>query len=82
MSLSPLQLKSTLLSQETIPLTRAINLQITQTQSHYTHNEELTVDCPECFDTMVKVHESDKIRYHCENCDLVIPEMEVREFIG
>jgi hypothetical protein len=81
MSLSPLQLKSTLLSQETIPLTRAINLQITQTQSPYTHNEELTVDCPECFDTMVKIHESDKIRYHCENCDLIIPEMEVQEFI-
>jgi Zn finger protein HypA/HybF involved in hydrogenase expression len=31
-----------------------------------------TVDCPDCFDTMVKIYDSDKIRYRCENCDLMI----------
>ncbi len=74
-------MKSTLLAQQTIPLTRANNLQVAQTHdSTYVQNEELTVDCPDCFDTMVKIYDSDKIRYYCENCDLVISEMEVQGF--
>ena len=36
--------------------------------------EENVVDCPDCFDSMIKAYESDKLRYHCENCDLVIGE--------
>jgi hypothetical protein len=71
-------------SQQTILLTRIDDLQVDYTylDSSRLNPEELSTDCPDCFDTMVKVHESDKIRYHCENCDLVIPEIEVQEFIG
>jgi ribosomal protein S27E len=36
--------------------------------------EELVVDCPDCFDTMIKVYDLDKARYQCENCDLTIGE--------
>jgi hypothetical protein len=36
--------------------------------------EELVVDCPDCFDTMIKVYDLDKARYQCENCDLKIGE--------
>jgi Fe-S oxidoreductase len=36
--------------------------------------EELVVDCPDCFDTMIKIYDSDKPRYQCENCDLTIGE--------
>jgi ribosomal protein S27E len=74
-------MKSTLLAQQTIPLMRANNLRIAQTHdSTYVQNEEPIVDCPDCFDTMVKIYDSDKIRYRCENCDLVIPEIAVQGF--
>ena len=36
--------------------------------------KELEVDCPDCFDTMIKVYDLDKARYQCENCDLTIGE--------
>jgi hypothetical protein len=36
------------------------------------YQEEHTVDCPDCFDTMVKIYDLDKLRYRCENCDLII----------
>jgi hypothetical protein len=40
-------MKSTLLTQQTLPLTKANNLQVAQTQdSTYVQDEELTVDCP------------------------------------
>jgi hypothetical protein len=29
---------------------------------------------------MVKIYDPDEVRYQCENCDLVLPEMEVQEF--
>ena len=75
-------MKSTLLTQEAKTFTKTYNLQIAQNpQSFYDQIEEHTVDCPDCFDTMVKTFELDKIRYYCENCDLVIPEMEVYGFI-
>ena len=34
--------------------------------------EEQTADCPDCFDTMIKIYDSDKLRYQCENCDLIL----------
>jgi hypothetical protein len=36
------------------------------------YQEEQIVDCPDCFDTMVKIYDSDRLRYQCENCDLLI----------
>ncbi|HJT50294.1 MAG TPA: hypothetical protein VJ729_19115 [Nitrososphaeraceae archaeon] len=71
----------TLLAQQTISLTRENNLQLAQTHdSTYVQTEEPTVDCPDCFDTMVKIYQADKIRYHCENCDLIIPDIEVQVY--
>jgi hypothetical protein len=76
-------LKSTLLTQETQPIAKADSLQIVQNcETLYVQNEEHTVDCPDCFDTMVKIYDSDRIRYYCENCDLIIPEIGVYGFIG
>jgi hypothetical protein len=75
------QMKSTLLTQQTTPPTRTNNLQVGQTyDSTYVQDEEPTVDCPDCFDIMVKIYGSDKIRYLCENCDLIIPEIAVQGF--
>jgi ribosomal protein S27E len=72
-------MKSRLLAQRTISLTRADNLQGAQTHdSTYVQTEEQTVNCPDCFDTMVKIYQTDKIRYQCENCDLIIPDIEVQ----
>ena len=31
-----------------------------------------SVDCPDCFDTMTKLYDWDKIRYVCENCGLTM----------
>jgi formamidopyrimidine-DNA glycosylase len=76
-------LKSTLLTQETQPIAKADSLRIVQNcETLYVQNEEHTVDCPDCFDTMVKIYDSDRIRYYCENCDLIIPEIGVYGFIG
>jgi hypothetical protein len=36
--------------------------------------------CPECFDKMIRFFDSDKVRYECENCDLVVPEVGVQNF--
>jgi transposase-like protein len=34
------------------------------------YQEESIIDCPDCFDTMIKVYDSeDRTRYYCENCD-------------
>jgi Fe-S oxidoreductase len=67
-----------ILSQKAVILERAeINLEeITQTLTDLQPEpeEELVVDCPECFDTMIKIYDSDKARYQCENCDLTIGE--------
>jgi Zn finger protein HypA/HybF involved in hydrogenase expression len=72
-SLCGLQLNSTLLTQETKPFTKADNLQSAlNDENHYVEYEDLNVDCPDCFDTMIKIHELDNIRYYCENCDLII----------
>ena len=74
-----LHLKSTLLTQETNTFNKSDSLQIAQNaEIPYEQTEEYAVDCPDCFDTMVKTYDSDKIRYQCENCDLIIPDIEVQ----
>jgi hypothetical protein len=69
-----------MLVQERTHSSKADNLQITQTYDIWSESEERSVDCPDCFDTMVKVSNYDKVRYQCENCDLVIPEMRMQQF--
>ncbi len=74
-------MKNTILAQQTIPLSRSDNLQKIQTHNiPYSENREFSTDCPDCFDTMVKIYDLDKVRYQCENCDLVISEMSVQGF--
>lgn len=34
-------------------------------------SEEESIDCPDCFDAMIKFYYWDSIRYRCENCDLI-----------
>ena len=66
-----------ILAQKAIILEKADNLEIDQTQGDLQleqESEELVVDCPDCFDTMIKVYDLDKARYQCENCDLTIGE--------
>jgi ribosomal protein S27E len=31
-----------------------------------------SLDCPDCFDTMLKFYDWDKMKYICENCGLTI----------
>ena len=33
-------------------------------------SEEESIDCPDCFDAMIKFYDWDSIRYRYENCDL------------
>jgi len=33
---------------------------------------EESLDCPDCFDTTMKLYDWDKVRYRCENCGLTI----------
>ena len=35
---------------------------------------EESIDCPDCFDAMIKFYDWDSIRYRCENCDLILSE--------
>jgi hypothetical protein len=72
-------LTKTILSQKAVILERADNnleeiADQTPTDLQPEPEEELVVDCPDCFDTMIKIYVSDKARYHCENCDLAIGE--------
>ena len=78
-----LRLKSTLLTQKTNTFTKADSLQIAQNpEIPYEQTEEHTVDCPDCFDTMVKIYDSERISYYCENCDFIISEMGAHSFAG
>jgi ribosomal protein S27E len=65
-----------ILAQKAVILEEADNLEIDQKEADQAEQEEkeeeLVVDCPDCFDTMIKVYDSDKLRYQCENCDLTI----------
>jgi hypothetical protein len=38
--------------------------------------EEESIDCPDCFDAMIKFYDWDTIRYRCENCDLILKSNE------
>lgn len=31
-----------------------------------------SMDCPDCFDTMLEFYDWDKMKYLCENCGLII----------
>jgi len=35
---------------------------------------EESVDCPDCYDAMIRFYDWDSIRYVCENCDLIFSE--------
>ena len=35
---------------------------------------EESIDCPDCYDAMIRFYDWDTIRYRCENCDLVLNE--------
>jgi ribosomal protein S27E len=64
----------TMPSQKIVILQSPEVLQIDQIQDNNLdgpNEEQAVVDCPDCFDTMIKVYDSDKIRYRCENCDLI-----------
>ena len=77
-SVCRLQLKSTILTQETKSFNKLHRVQVSQNpESSYENIEEYTVDCPDCFDTMIKIFEIDKMRYQCENC-LIISDIEVQ----
>jgi hypothetical protein len=67
----------------TIPSQKVITLQTpdAELQIHQKYYKDLdefneeqaqVVDCPDCYDAMIKVYDSDKIRHLCENCDLII----------
>jgi hypothetical protein len=78
-----LHLKSVLLTQETNTFSKSDGLQIAQNpEIPYELTEEHTVDCPDCFDTMVKIYNSEGISYYCENCDLIISEMGMHSLVG
>ena len=38
-------------------------------------SEEESIDCPDCYDVMIRCYDWDTFRYHCENCDLTIPTL-------
>jgi hypothetical protein len=35
-------------------------------------SEEESIDCPDCYDAMIRFYDWDIIRYRCENCDLIL----------
>ena len=35
-------------------------------------SEEESIDCPDCYDAMIRFYDWDNIRYRCENCDLIL----------
>jgi hypothetical protein len=65
--------------QETVSLQMIDNQQTVQScENSYLENDP-DADCPDCFDTLVKIYGSDRIRYRCENCDLVISETQIQK---
>jgi ribosomal protein S27E len=66
----------TIPSQKTVLIEKPDMWQIDQIYDNNLHisQGDQNVDCPHCYDTMVKIYDSDTIRYRCENCDLIIGE--------
>ena len=72
------RLSVTILTHKPVILGKAENLLQTHKDLQLEQQEELVIYCPDCFDTMIKVYDSeDKVRYQCENCDLAIGEVGV-----
>jgi rubredoxin len=44
--------------------------------SWLTESEEESIDCPDCYDAMIRFYDWDNIRYRCENCDLILKSNE------
>ncbi|HYT44246.1 MAG TPA: hypothetical protein VEP90_18085 [Methylomirabilota bacterium] len=57
------------LTQDAISLDKSpTELTATCTDNHLWES----LDCPDCFDTMLKFYDWDKMKYICENCGLTI----------
>lgn len=52
-----------------------------EVKSRFTHSqsecEGESVDCPDCFDAMIRFYDWDSARYLCENCGLTIPTFSI-----
>ena len=61
----------TVTSEETSVETKTFRLTDIQRPS-----EEESIDCPDCYDTMIRFYDWDNIRYRCENCDITLKSNE------
>ena len=39
-------------------------------------SEEESIDCPDCYDAMIRFYDWNTIQYRCENCDLILKSNE------
>lgn len=59
------------LTQDVIALERSL----TETAAGDTINQlHESLDCPDCYDTLIKFYDWDNIKYKCENCELLIAD--------
>jgi hypothetical protein len=65
----------TIPTQKTLVVGRAGDPEIFRRQMQLPPEQEVIVNCPDCFDIMTKIYHSDRLRYHCENCELTIGDV-------
>ena len=65
-------MKGIILTQEAVR--KLDDLEISRRQMDLqSEQEELVIDCPDCFDSMIRIYNSeDKLEYQCENCGLTV----------
>jgi hypothetical protein len=66
-------LKSAILRYRTVP-SEETSVAKTSWHTDIQPESEESIDCPECYDAMIKFYDWDSIRYRCENCDLMLNE--------
>jgi hypothetical protein len=66
-------LKSAILRYRTVP-PEETSVAKTSWHTDIQPESEESIDCPECYDAMIKFYDWDSIRYRCENCDLMLNE--------
>jgi len=65
--------KSVILRYRTVPPEEtSIEATISSLTDIQRESEEESIDCPDCYDTMIRFYDWDNIRYRCENCDLIL----------
>jgi hypothetical protein len=67
-----MKLKSAILRYRTVASEASVEAKTSWLTDIQRESEEESIDCPDCYDAMIRFYDWDIVRYRCENCDLIL----------